>query len=166
MADGSLKDLQQLLNKAMQDIPNDVPKIIEVEGLAFIKKNFRDEGFNTGSGVDKWKNRQTEDKSGRDITRYRTNRRGRRGSLNRYGRKIEGRAILVGHKTAGDKLKNSFRARRTKKEVRFFTYKGYAEYHNEGIGHMPPRPFMKPSRYLDNRIEKKITRTLDRRFKR
>lgn len=159
-----LRALQRLLNKAMREIPKDVPKIIAVEGLAFINKNFRDQGFNTGTGVKKWKDRKTEDKRGRDITRYRTNRRGRQGSLTKYGRNIRGRALLVGHNTDGDKLKNSFRARQTRNSVHFFTYKDYAEYHNEGIGHMPPRPFMKPSAYLDNRIQNKLTRTLDKRF--
>ena len=163
---GDLKDLQKLLNKAMQDIPNDVPKIIEVEGLAFINKNFKDQGFNTGNYVVKWDDRRKRDNRGRDITKYRTGRRGRAGSLNKYGRKIQDRALLVGHKTGGDKLKNSFRARRTQKYVRFYTYKGYAEYHNEGQGNMPKRSFMRPSAYLDRKIKKKITRTLDRRFNR
>ncbi|AUS06469.1 phage morphogenesis protein [Pseudotamlana carrageenivorans] len=164
--DKSLKELQKLLNKAMRDIPDKVPKIIEVEGLAFIKKNFRDQGFNTGSRVVKWEARKTVDSNRRDITRYRTNRRGRRGSLNKYGRQIEGRALLVGHKTGGNKLINSFRARRTKHIVRFYTYKSYAEFHNEGAGHLPARPFMKPSRYLNNKIANKLTRTLDNRFNR
>lgn len=160
-----LKALQKLLNKAMRDIPDKVPKIIQVEGLAFIKKNFKDEGFNTSSGVNKWENRKTTDKRGRNITRYRTNRRGRQGSLNKYGRTIQGRALLVGHKSGGNRLGNSFRATTTKNSVRFYTYKAYAETHNEGIGHMPRRQFMGRSFYLTNKIKKKLTRTLDRRFK-
>ena len=161
-----LRALQRLLNKAMRDIPKDVPRIIEVEGLAFIKKNFRDQGFNTGTGVKKWKDRKTTDTKGRDITRYRTNRRGKQGALTKFGRKNEGRNILAGHKTGGNKLINSFRARRALSFVRFYTYKGYAGYHNEGTGKMPERSFIKPSRYLDKRIGTKITRTLDMRFKR
>ena len=162
--DQDLRALQRLLDRAMRDIAEDVPRIIEVEGLAFINKNFRDQGFNSGSGVQKWKDRKTKDSKGRDNTRYRTNRRGRAGSLNSYGRKIDGRALLVGHRTGGNKLKNSFRATRGKNFVKFITYKGYAEYHNEGKGHMPPRPFMKPSRYLDDKIKNKLTRQLNQRF--
>lgn len=160
-----LKALQRLLSKAMRDLPKDVPKIIEVEGLAFIKKNFRDQGFNTGTGVKSWKARKTVDKNGRNITHYRTNKRGRAGSLNKYGRNIQGRNILVGHKTGGNKLINSFRASRALSSVKFYTYKPYAQAHNEGLGNMPTRAFMKPSPYLDRQIEKKITRTLNKRFK-
>lgn len=159
-----LKDLERMLRDMMNTIPKDVPIIIEQEGLLFIRKNFKDEGFNTGSGVKKWKNRKTTDTKGRDITRYRTSRRGRQGSLTKYGRNIQGRGILVGHGSGGNTLRNSFHASRTAKYVKFYTYKSYAEYHNEGKGHMPPRPFMKPSRYLDKRIENKLTRTLDKRF--
>ncbi|MGC1471532.1 MAG: phage morphogenesis protein [Psychroserpens sp.] len=165
MADGNLKDLQRMLNRLAKDLPIETAKIIEVEGLGFINKNFRDQGFNTGSGVKTWDDRKTKDKAGRNITHYRTNRRGRAGTLNKYGRKIEGRAILVGHKTGGDKLKNSFRARRSLSMVKFITYKDYAKTHNEGLGHHPERRFMGPSAYLDKKIAKKLTRRLDRRFK-
>lgn len=168
MADGNLKDLQRLLMKAMRDIPEKVPRIIQVQGLNFIKKNFRDQGFNTGSGLQKWKARKDGDTS---------------------------RALLTGHASGGNKLRNSFRTRITKTTVEFFTYKDYAEIHNQGgkikgtfgvrshkrktrsgrisrvRSHsrtvnttIDPRPFMKPSRYLDNRIKKKITKTLDQRF--
>jgi len=160
-----LRALQRLLEKAARKIPKEVPKIIEVEGLAFINKNFKDEGFNGSGGLKKWKDRKKVDQRGRDITRYRTNRRGRAGSLNKYGRKIEGRALLVGHKTGGNKLINSFRARRGRNFVSFITYKPYAQAHNEGLGDMPKRQYMGRSPYLTKRISKKLTRRLDRRFK-
>lgn len=166
MAEQDLAALQRLLDKALRDIQKDVPVIIEVEGLAFIKKNFKDEGFNTRSGVSKWKPRKTTDDKGRSITRYRTNRRGRQGSLNSYGSKIEGRALLIGHKTGGNKLSNSFRTRRTTNSVYFMTYKNYAQVHNEGSGRIPKRQFMGRSFYLNDKISNKLTRTLDKRFKR
>lgn len=164
MAD--LKDLQKLLNKTAKEMPTVTLKVIEVEGLAFIKKNFRDEGFNTGSGVQKWQARKTIDKRGRDITLYRTNRRGKRGTLNKYGRTIQDRALLVGHKTGGNKLTNSFQAIRSKTGVAFRTYKAYAKRHNEGLDGMPKRQFMGKSNYLDNRIYKKLKREYDKRLKR
>lgn len=164
MAD--LKSLQKLLNKAAKELPTVTLKVIEVEGLAFIKKNFRDEGFNTGSGVQKWQERKTVDKRGRDITRYRTSRRGKRGALNKYGRAIQNRAILVGHKTAGDKLINSFRGVRSKRAVAFRTYKKYARRHNEGLDGMPKRQYMGKSAYLDKQIYKKLKREHDKRLKR
>lgn len=159
-----LDDLQKLLDKAMRTIPDKLPIIVEVEGLNFIKKNFRDEGFNDGSKK-AWEKRQTE-RDGRDLTRYKTNRIGTAGSLNRFGQKNQGRAILVGHDTGGDKLSNSFRARRNRQRVVFYTYKAYGQRHNEGLDGMPKRQFMGKSATLENNIKKKLTKELDKVFNR
>ena len=61
-----LDDLQKLLDKAMLTIPDKLPIIVEVEGLNFIKSNFRAQGFNDGTKK-AWKERQTE-RDGRDLT--------------------------------------------------------------------------------------------------
>lgn len=63
----SLEDLQKLLDKAAEEIPEQSLQIIEVEGLNFIKKNFQEQGFND-NGVEKWKSRKTTDRQGRDLT--------------------------------------------------------------------------------------------------
>lgn len=160
-----LGDLQKLLSRSVKVIPTKVPRIVEVEGLKNISENFKAQGFHTGSGVRKWQGRKKKDDRGRDITRYRTNRVGRRGSLNRYGSKIKDRALLVGHNTGGDKLKNSFKARRGKYYVKFYTYKPYAQAHNEGEGDMPQRQFMGKSKHLEKSIHKKLTKELDKFFK-
>lgn len=161
----ALNDLKQKLKKLADEIPQLAKDVIEVEGLNFIKKNFRDEGFNTGSGVQKWQKRKTTDRHGRNITRYRTNRRGKKGSLNKYGRSLQGRPILTGHKTGGDKLRNSFKAIQRNHSVVFYSYKLYAKRHNEGKKRMPKRQFIGKSDYLDNRIERKMQRELDKRMK-
>lgn len=160
----TLDDLKAKLKQAASKMPQMTKDIIEVEGLNFIKKNFREEGF-TDSSLKKWKDRKTVDGSGRDITRYRTNRRGKKGSLNAYGRKNQGRPILTGHNTAGDKLRNSFRAKQRKYAVVFYTYKKYAKVHNEGEGHMPKRMFMGKSQYLDGKIKDKVKKSLDKLLK-
>ncbi|QYS86316.1 phage morphogenesis protein [Flavobacterium oreochromis] len=159
----SLADLQNLLNKAAKEMPDKALRIIGVEGLNFIQKNFRDEGF-TDVSTKKWEERKTEDNRGRDITRYRTNRRGKQGNLNRYGSKNKDRAILVGHGTGGDKLKSSFRHRISlgSSSVSFYTYKGYAARHNEGLDGMPKRQFMGKSEYLNKQIAAKIKKELDK----
>lgn len=161
MAD--LKDLQRLLNIAAEQIPEQALKIIQVEGLNFINKNFQDQGFND-NGLQKWKERKTTDSRGRDKMRYRTNRRGAQGELTIFGQREQGRAILTGWNTGGDKLRNSFRARREKLAVIFYTYKSYAEYHNEGTPDLPKRQFMGKSAYLDGKIYKKLEKTLDKFF--
>jgi hypothetical protein len=161
-----LKDLQKLLLKTAAQMPDVATKVVRVEGMKFIKHNFRNEGFDTGSGIKKWKKRATLDKRGRNITRYRTNRVGKAGSPNKYGRKITGRAILVGHDTGGNKLTNSFRsAKRGKYTVVFRTYKNYAQRHNEGLDGMPQRQFIGKSKYLDRNILNKLKREHDKRLK-
>lgn len=161
---GNLGDLQKKLDHAARKLPDMVLQVFEVEGLKFIEKNFRDQGFND-AGLNKWKKRKTTDRKGRDLTRYRTNRKGTAGSLTKFGREDIGRAILVGHETGGDKLKLSFRARKEARAVKFYTYKKYAQRHNEGLKGMPKRQFMGKSKYLTDQINNKITRQLDILFR-
>lgn len=158
-----LLEFQKLLDRAAKEIPDKVLRIIGVEGKNFIVKNFQDEGF-TDVTTEKWQERKTEDKNGRDLTRYRTNRKGRSGSLNRFGSMTTDRAILTGHGTGGDKLRNSFRYRISlgSKIVGFYTYKKYASRHNEGLDGMPKRQFMGKSAYLQNQISKKLNKELDK----
>jgi phage gpG-like protein len=158
-----LAQLQKLLDRAAKEIPDKVLRIIGVEGKNFIQKNFRDEGF-TDTGTEKWEERKTEDRQGRDITRYRTSRRGKAGNLNKYGSSIKDRAILTGFATGGNKLRNSFRYRVSigSSQVTFYTYKEYAERHNEGLNGMPKRQFMGKSNYLNTQISKKINKELDK----
>ncbi|OWP84216.1 hypothetical protein BWK59_06395 [Flavobacterium davisii] len=165
MAD--LRELQRLLEQASREIPDKALRVIGTEGKNFIQKNFQDQGF-TDTSTKKWEARKTEDERGRDITRYRTNRVGRVGNLNRYGSKIKDRALLVGHATGGDKLKNSFRYRVSlgSKQVHFTTYKEYAQRHNEGLDGMPKRQFMGKSHYLNTKISNKIRKELDKIFNR
>ena len=164
MAD--LKDLQKMLLKTAVEMPDVATKVIRVEGMRFIKHNFRKQGFDSGTGIDKWKKRRTLDSRGRNITRYRTNRRGKKGTPNKYGRSITGRAILIGQDTGGNKLSNSFRSyKKGKFIVGFRTYKNYAQMHNEGLDGMPKRQFMGPSKKLDRAILKKLKREHDKRLK-
>lgn len=159
---GSLSDLQKLLIRASKEIPDKALRVIGVEGKKFITKNFRDQGF-TDTSLEKWEQRKTVDKKRRDITRYRTNRVGREGSLNRFGSRTADRAILVGFNTGGDKLKNSFKYSVSKgsNRVVFRTYKGYAKRHNEGLDDMQKRQFIGKSEYLNRQIADKIKRELD-----
>ncbi|QAR31131.1 phage morphogenesis protein [Ornithobacterium rhinotracheale] len=160
-----LRDLQKKLNEVAAFMQNDASKILKTEGLKFIQQNFQDEGFHDGS-LQKWQPRKTTDKRGRDITRYRTNRRGKQGTLNKYGRQIKDRPILTGHNSGGNKLRHSFKARVERQKVTFYTHKEYAQRHNEGLNGMPKRQFMGQSKTLDNNIKTKITKVLDKIFER
>lgn len=156
-----LNDLEKLLKRALKEIPDKAMSIVEVETLRFVEHNFQKEGFDTGHGTKKWPDRKKVDSRGRDITRYRTNLRGKRGTLTKYGRNIQGRALLVGHKSGGNKLKNSYRAIRLRNAVAFRTYKPYAQRHNEGKDEMPERRHIGPSRYLDKRYHGQLTKQLN-----
>lgn len=161
------KDISKLKHK-LKEISHFVNTkgtvIIEVEGKKLIQQNFQDEGFNDGS-LEAWKARATTDKRGRDITRYRSNRRGKIGGLTKYGRKNQGRPILTGHASGGNKLRHSFKTSRTNKQVRFYTHKNYAKRHNEGKDGMPKRQFMGESKTLTKNIERELTQQLDKLFK-
>lgn len=159
---GSLDDLQRLLWRASREIPDKALRVIGVEGKKFIDKNFRDQGF-TDTTTKKWDKRKTEDRNGRDITRYSSNRVGRNGSFNAYGRRNANRAILVGHASGGNKLKNSFKyyVSSGNSSVSFRSSKPYAARHNEGLKGMPKRQFIGKSAYLNRQIADKITRELD-----
>lgn len=152
------------LGALRHDLPAATLQIFEVEGLAFIDKNFRDQGFND-SGLNKWQKRKTTDIRGRDLTRYRTSRVGQPGQLTKFGRSQLDRGILIGHNTGGDKLKNSIRAVKEGRKVRFYTYKKYAKVHNEGTADIPRRQFMGKSAYLDDRIKRKIKQFLNNHFR-
>jgi hypothetical protein len=166
-----LSELQKLLDRAAKQMPQKALGVIGTEGKNFILKNFKDEGF-TDSSTEKWQERKTEDRKGRDITRYRTTRKGnngkinKEGKLNKYGKKINNRAILTGFATGGNKLRNSFKYRVSlgSNTVTFYTYKEYADRHNEGLDGMPKRQFMGKSAYLNKRIGEKIKNELDTLF--
>lgn len=158
-----MQDLQRLLDRAANELPDKGLRVMGVEGKNFIAKNFQDQGF-TDTTTNKWKARKTTDANGKDITKYRSNRRGRTGSLNQYGSRNAGRAILVGFNTGGDKLKNSFKytVDNGKKRVVFRSYKPYAQVHNEGSAIMPKRQFIGKSAHLDGKIGDKIKTELDK----
>lgn len=162
----NLQNLQNILNQALKEIPKKSLQIVGVQGKNFINKNFRDQGF-TDSSLEKWKPRKTTDAKRRDITKYRTNRKGRKGALNKYGSQNKGRAILTGHQTAGDKLRNSFRYKinNGNNQVVFYTYKEYAQRHNEGLDSMHKRQFMGRSMYLNEQIATKLHKELHKILK-
>lgn len=157
------EDIERQAKELEEFLAGDLIEIIAVEGINHIEEAFDNEGF-TDSHLQKWEKRKTTDKKGRDITRYRTNRRGKKGRLNKYGRNNKGRAVLTGHNTGGDKLRNSYRATELEDGVEFHTDKEYAERHNEGDKDMPKRQHVGESEALNKKIEKKIDKHLDKIF--
>lgn len=159
-----MKQFKKTLNQIATELPGIALTIIQVEGSNFIKKNFRDQGFND-VGLKKWASRKTTNKKGRDLTRYRTNRVGRVGGLSRFGSSNNDRAILVGHETGGDKLKNSFATTTQGNSVIFKSYKPYATAHNEGTKNITQRQFIGKSKYLGNNIKTKLHKEFQKLIK-
>lgn len=163
-----MKDLTKHLERQVTDLKRFFDTaaldIIKVEGLNHIEEAFDNEGF-TNKGFEKWKARKTTDRKGRDLTRYRTNRRGKAGNLTRFGRQNEGRAILTGHGTGGNKLRSSYFANKLIGGVRFQTRKNYAQRHNEGLKGMPRRKHAGQSAQLDQRIKNKMDKNISKILK-
>ncbi|MDB0601087.1 phage morphogenesis protein [Tenacibaculum maritimum] len=163
-----MDDLAKHIKKQAEELEtffkNEALDIIEVEGINHIEEAFDNQGFTDGS-LEKWKPRKTTNKRGKDITRYKSNRRGKRGKLNQYGRRNSGRAILTGHNTGGNKLRTSYRGQKVNGGVEFHTDKEYAERHNEGTDGMPKRQHIGESEALNQKIDKKIKKQVDKIFK-
>ncbi len=165
MADKDLKALQKKLENIAREVPELALDVIEVEGTNFIKANFAKQGFQ-GSSLEKWKPRKTTDKRGRDLTRYRTNRKGKKGALTKFGKRNKGnRPILTGYASAGNKLRRSIKANAQHNKVTWSSYKAYAKRHNEGLDGMPKRQFMGKSPQLEKNIERMLTKQFDKLFK-
>lgn len=158
---GLSEALQQKANNIKGFLKNGALTIVEVEVLNSVEEAFDNEGF-TNTGLKKWKKRTTVNNKGENITRYRTNRIGRRGDLNSYGRKNKGRAVLTGHNSGGNKLRVSYRASRFGGGVRFATDKAYAKRHNEGLDGMPQRKHIGASAATDKRVLKKMNTRIDK----
>ncbi len=158
-----IKELTKKLEKIAVEINKTAITVIEVEGTNFIKRNFQRQSFDDGTEK-KWKPRKTTDRRGRDITRYRTNRRGRKGNLTKFGKQNKGRAILTGHNTGGDKLRNSFIAHAQKDKVTWKSHKKYAKTHNEGLDGMPKRQFIGKSKTLEKNINRKLDKAIKKLF--
>jgi len=157
-------DLAEMAIDLERFFKTDMLDIIGVEAVNHFEESFENEGF-TDVALKKWEPRKATDRRGRDITRYRTARIGKPGQLNAYGRRIQGRAILTGHNSGGDKLRNSLRYTTGNSKVDIVTDKDYAKTHNEGEGNMPKRQFMGHSAQLDRKILKKIDKQLKKILK-
>lgn len=162
--EGLSEDLKRKAQEIEAFLKNDALTIIEVEGLNSIEEAFDKQGF-LDSSLKKWEKRKTTNKRGEKITHYKTNRVGKRGRLNQYGRRNKGRAVLTGHNSGGNKLRSSYRSSRISVGVRFATDKAYAKRHNEGLDGMPKRQHVGRSKKLDSRILKKFDKQIDKILK-
>lgn len=166
------RDMQQLLKEARRLINKRLPGVIKVEGLDFIHDNFDAQGFNTGSGVTKWKARKLPKglwRKGAKTLKGGNSQQLRSTKAGAKWKRDQNRAILAkrGHlRRAWDRETKTYDS-----AVAFRNSLPYAEVHNEG-GHsgrgsgftMPERRMIGDSAALDNRIIRKIDDEMQRLF--
>ena len=159
------RDVQRIVRQAQQLISNRLPGIIKVEGLDFIHDNFDAQGFNTGSGSQRWPARKPP--KGMWRKRGKTVNKGSSQQLRatKAGSKFQrdaNRALLVkrGH------LRRSWDTdtKATDAQVAFRNTLPYAEPHNEGVKPQPERKQIGDSANLDKRIMGKIDREMQKLF--
>lgn len=128
-------------------IERDLPRVVKREGLQFISDNFAQQGFQTGSGVKKWKSRKPP-KSKKEKRR-------------------QGRSILVDRGHLRRAWDQDSKAKPGK--VIFENTRPYSEVHNEGgkAGRgsgftMPERQMIGESGKLDDMIGKKVDKLMDK----
>tara|TARA_R110000823_G_scaffold309594_2_gene433953 strand:- start:1708 stop:2205 length:498 start_codon:yes stop_codon:yes gene_type:complete len=160
--DDFIRDIEREARELEEFLNDEVPVHIEVAVEDQFLDSFENEGF-TDNGLKKWEPRKTTDTRGRDITRYRTNRVGKAGELNRYGKQNQGRAILVGQQ--GGHLKRSLNLTKSEGKVTASFDVPYAEVHNEGSDTTPKRQFIGPTPELEQDIYRRIEPGLDKIFK-
>jgi len=135
--------LRQVRGDMEKLIQRDLPRIVKREGLQFISDNFSQQGFQSGSGVDKWKSRKPP--------------------KGRKAKRRQGRSLLVdrGH------LRRNWEQETTEQpgKVTFQNSHPAAEVHNEGGENMPQRQMIGESNKLDKMIEQKVDKVMNRILK-
>ena len=152
--------MQRLFKSARRVIGKELPGIVKVEGLDFIHDNFDLQGFDTGSGVERWPVRKVpkvwrrKAKTGKRSQQLRATKAGARWL------KDQNRALLVkrGHlRRSWDKDTSAGDA-----AVTFRSTLPYAARHNDGLDGMPERQMIGDSRALDKRIMRKVDSEMKR----
>lgn len=163
--DRLFEDIKKQAQELHEFLNNDALDVIAVETINHIEESYENEGF-TDQSLEKWDKRKTTTKNRKDKTRYKTNRRGKKGDLTKFGRQHEGRQVLTGHGSGGNKLRNSWRAEKGDASVAIKTDKEYAEVHNEGKDGMLKRKQAGKSKVLDDNIQQKIDKGINKIMKR
>lgn len=140
-----MKSLSQLLKDwresqlKMNKLVEDIPRIIGVESVKIVKDNFKLQGYDTGIGVSKWKERKPA------TNKAYSNRKGTyKGTVYNANAKILMQQM---------NLFNSVDKKVMNKSVTIGcdrTLVPYAQRHNEGLKGMPKRQFMPSQSEIPN----------------
>lgn len=145
-------------------VENGALRIVETEALIHFQNSFVYQGF-TDKSLVKWPKRKIPKRNGKPITGK---------TLEKWKAKNEGRALLISHAgdTKGTHMANSIVGEREPGKVTVIADKEYARVHNDGLlsGRppgfiMPQRQFIGPSKQLEQKIQEKLEKEIDKLIK-
>ena len=153
-----------LISAFQKFIQDDALRIVETEALNHFQNSFVNQGF-TDKSLVKWPKRKIPQRKGKPITGK---------TLEKWKAKNEGRALLISHTsdTKGTHMANSIVGEREPGKVTIIVDKPYAQVHNEGLQAgrppgftMPERRFVGPSEQLEQKIQAKFEKEIDKLIK-
>lgn len=146
-------------------VQEDALRIVETEALNHFQNSFVYQGF-TDKSLVKWPARKIpRRKNGKQITGK---------TLEKWKAKNEGRALLISHAsdTKGTHMANSIVSELAPGKVTIIIDKPYAQVHNDGLRAglppgftMPQRQFIGPSEKLEQKIQAKFEKEIDKLIK-
>lgn len=146
-------------------LQEDALRIVETEALNHFQNSFVYQGF-TDKSLVKWPARKIpRKKNGKPITGK---------TLEKWKSKNQGRALLISHAsdTKGTHMANSITSELAPGKVTIIVDKPYAQVHNDGLQAgrppgftMPQRRFIGPSEKLEQKIQAKFEKEIDKLIK-
>lgn len=145
-------------------VQEDALRIVETEALNHFQNSFVYQGF-TDKSLVKWPARKIPRRKGKPITGK---------TLEKWKAKNEGRALLISHAsdTKGTHMANSIVSELAPGKVTIIVDKPYAQVHNDGLRAgrppgftMPQRQFIGPSEKLEQKIQAKFEKEIDKLIK-
>lgn len=145
-------------------VQDDALRIVETEALNHFQNSFVYQGF-TDKSLVKWPARKIPRRKGKPITGK---------TLEKWKAKNEGRALLISHAsdTKGTHMANSIVSELAPGKVTIIVDKPYAQVHNYGLRAgrppgftMPQRQFIGPSEKLEQKIQAKFEKEIDKLIK-
>ena len=158
---GPPEALISAFNKFIQD---DALRIVETEALNHYQNSFVYQGF-TDKNLVKWPKRKIPKRNGKPITGK---------TLEKWKAKNDDRALLISHATdtKGTHMANSITGEREPGKVTITVDKEYGQVHNDGLTAgrppgfiMPQRRFIGPSEQLEQKIQAKLEKEIDKLIK-
>lgn len=155
---------EALISAFQKFLQEDALRIVETEALNHFQNSFVYQGF-TDKSLVKWPARKIPRRNGKPITGK---------TLEKWKAKNQGRALLISHAgdTKGTHMAHSIVAEQAPGKVTILVDKPYARVHNDGLRAgrppgftMPQRRFIGPSEKLEQKIQAKFEKEIDKLIK-